>query len=102
MLVEYLEQRAQEPIGPEHTGRRDLHDRDAALVRDRLDRFRPDVRLRSDEGSGIVRYVRVTDPDRDAPIHRRLDGPRVEDLGSEVGELGSLGVRQTWDRARAR
>ena len=100
VALKHVEQGTQEPVRAQHPSRRYLYDGDPPLVRDRLDRLRPDVGFGGHQCSRIVWSVRVADPHRDPRVHRRLNGARVEYLGAEIGQLGRFGVRQPRDRPR--
>ena len=61
------EQSPEEPVRPEHAGRRDLEDGNARLVRDGLDRAEPALRICRDDRARVRRRPRVDDADRNAP-----------------------------------
>ena len=56
--------------------------------------------LGQDLGARALRVEEVLDPDRDVQPGQRLEGPRVENLGPEIRELGRLAIGQPVDHRR--
>ena len=76
------------PVG--HLGGADGYDREVGLRRDAPEEVVLRLPEVVDQGPGLLRLEGVPDLERDVLYPHGLDGPGVEDLRPEVGQLGRL------------